>query len=172
MGFERINWIEYYMDIAKVVSMRATCIRRRFGAIIVSKDNQIISTGYNGAPRGIDDCLMSESCLRNDLRIPSGERYELCKSVHAEQNAIIQASRNDMVESTMYIYGTNMADNTVAEAFPCDICRRMIINAGIEKVYISSQSGIMTSPTRIWGSHIYDVNEFASLWGRVLKYEV
>lgn len=165
MEYERVDWDKYYMEIAKTVSMRATCMRRRYGAIIVSKDNQIISTGYNGAPRGINDCFLTGSCLRDDLCVPSGQRYELCKSVHAEQNAIIHASRSEMIDAKMYIYGTNMIDDSVANAFPCDICRRMIINAGIDRVYIStSDENCKYSFVRSWDDGIYDNDLFMTSW--------
>ena len=108
---DRIDKINYYLDIAETVTKRSTCIRRNFGAIIV-KNDEIISTGYNGAPRGRKNCCDLKSCLREELQVPRGERYELCRSVHAEQNAIISASRKDMLNGTLYLVGINYNDNT------------------------------------------------------------
>ena len=130
----RISKDEYYLNIAKVVSERGTCLRRNYGAIIV-KNDEIISTGYTGAPRGEPNCCDINQCERQKLNIPSGERYELCKSVHAEQNAIISASRRDMIGSTLYLYGYDKETNKeIDNPLPCTICKRLIKNAGITKV--------------------------------------
>ena len=130
----RIDKTNYYLDIAESVTKRGTCIRRNFGAIIV-KNDEIISTGYVGAPRGRKNCCDLNSCIRENLNVPRGERYELCRSIHAEQNAIISASRKDMLDGTLYLVGINFKDGTYVEnASPCALCKRMIINAGIEKV--------------------------------------
>ena len=126
----------YYLDIADSVLERSTCLRRKYGAIIVRND-EIISTGYNGAPRGRKNCSDIGTCTREQLRIPSGERYELCRSVHAEANAIISASRRDMIGATIYLVGRDAATNALlTDAMSCSMCKRQIINAGIEKVYI------------------------------------
>ena len=133
---ERVSKIDYYLDIAQTVSERSTCLRRRFGAIIV-KNDVIISTGYNGAPRGRVNCNDRGSCLRDDLGIPRGERYELCRSVHAEANAIISASRNAMIGSVLFLACRDAkTGELVSGTTPCSMCKRMIINAGIEKVYV------------------------------------
>lgn len=133
---ERIDKINYYLDIAETVVERGTCLRRNFGAIIV-KNDEIISTGYVGAPRGRKNCCDLGYCMREKLNIPRGERYELCRSVHAEQNAIISASRRDMIDSTLYLVGINYKDKTYVEnANPCALCKRMIINAGIKEIII------------------------------------
>lgn len=133
---ERIDKINYYLDIAETVSERGTCLRRNFGAIIV-KNDEIISTGYVGAPRGRKNCCDLKYCMREKLQIPRGERYELCRSVHAEQNAIISASRNDMLGATLYLVGINYSDKSyVKNANPCALCKRMIINSGIEEVIV------------------------------------
>ena len=133
---DRIDKINYYLDIAETVTKRSTCIRRNFGAIIV-KNDEIISTGYNGAPRGHKNCCDLKSCLREELQVPRGERYELCRSVHAEQNAIISASRKDMLNGTLYLVGINYNDNTyVQNANPCALCKKMIINAGLKQVIV------------------------------------
>jgi dCMP deaminase len=120
----RPNWDEYFMSIAKLVSERSTCIRRKVGAVIV-KDKRILSTGYNGAPTGIKHCL-DIGCLRDKLNVPSGERHELCRGLHAEQNAIIQAAYHGVAINGADIYCTNL---------PCIICTKMLINSGINKIY-------------------------------------
>ena len=126
----------YYLDIADSVLERSTCLRRKYGAIIVRND-EIISTGYNGAPRGRRNCSDLGVCTRETLHIPSGERYELCRSVHAEANAIISASRRDMVGGTIYLVGRDSATGELlGDADSCSMCRRHIINAGLERVVI------------------------------------
>lgn len=132
----RIDKNNYYLDVAESILERATCIRRDFGAVIV-KNDEIIATGYNGAPRGRKNCTDLNFCIREKLKIPRGERYEVCRSVHAEQNAIISAERNRMIGSTLYLVGKNYTDGSYVEnAMPCSMCKRLIINAGIEKVVI------------------------------------
>ena len=132
----RRDKLNYYLDIAETVLARGTCLRRNFGAIIV-KNDQIISTGYVGAPRGRKNCCDLGYCTREKLQIPRGERYELCRSVHAEANAIISASRMDMIGSTLYLVGKEVSTGEyVKEANPCAMCKRMIINAGIDTVVI------------------------------------
>ena len=133
---ERISKENYYLDIAQTVLERATCLRRIYGAIIV-KNDEIISTGYNGAPRGRRNCVDMGYCTREALRVPRGERYELCRSVHAEANAIISASRRDMVGGTLYLVGRDArTGELLSDATSCLMCRRMVINAGLEKVVI------------------------------------
>lgn len=126
----------YYLDIAETVLERGTCLRRNYGAIIV-KNDEIVSTGYVGAPRGRKNCIDLKYCMREKLGIPRGERYELCRSVHAEANAIISAKREETIGATLYLagkfYGT---DKLVDDAMCCSMCKRMVINAGIEKVII------------------------------------
>ncbi len=123
----------YYLDIADSVLERSTCLRRKYGAIIVRND-EIISTGYNGAPRGRRNCSDIGSCARETLNIPSGERYELCRSVHAEANAIISAARRDMIGATLYLVGRDAKSGELIRAGSCTMCKRQIINAGIERV--------------------------------------
>ncbi len=133
---KRRDKVNYYLDIATAVLERGTCIRRSYGAIIV-KNDEIISTGYTGAPRGRRNCIDLGYCRRAALKIPRGERYELCRSVHAEQNAIISASRRDMIGSTLYLVGRDMeTGDFVPNASSCAMCKRAIINAGIEQVII------------------------------------
>ena len=133
---ERISKENYYLDIAETVLERATCLRRIYGAIIV-KNDEIISTGYNGAPRGRANCVDMGYCSREAMKVPRGERYELCRSVHAEANAIISASRRDMVGGTIYLVGRNaQTGELLPDATSCPMCRRMIINAGIDEVVI------------------------------------
>ena len=130
----RISKENYYLDIAETVLERATCLRRVYGAIIV-KNDEIISTGYNGAPRGRQNCSDLGFCYREAMKVPRGERYELCRSVHAEANAIISASRRDMLGGTLYLVGRDARSGTLLkDATPCAMCRRLIINAGIDKV--------------------------------------
>ena len=138
--YNRPDWDEYFLDIAKAVGRRATCMRRRYGAVIV-KDNVIISTGYNGSPRGEANCIDTGICERERLKVPKGERYELCVAVHAEQNAIINADPVKMEGATIYIAGVNVADNSIASGEPCKLCRRMIQNARIAKVVFQNPSG-------------------------------
>ena len=126
----------YYLDIADSVLERSTCLRRKYGAIIVRND-EIISTGYNGAPRGRRNCSDLGRCTRETLRIPSGERYELCRSVHAEANAIISASRRDMIGASIYLVGRDARTGELLhDAMSCSMCKRQIINAGIDRVII------------------------------------
>ena len=137
----RTNKQNYYLDIADSVLERSTCIRRKYGAIIVRND-EIISTGYNGAPRGRRNCSDLGGCPRNIMNIPSGERYELCRSVHAEANAIISASRRDMIGATLYLVGRDAVTNELLpESVPCSMCKRLIINSGIEQVVMRGSSG-------------------------------
>ncbi len=132
----RISKENYYLDIAQTVIGRATCLRRCYGAIIV-KNDEIISTGYNGAPRGRKNCVDIGYCTREAMKVPRGERYELCRSVHAEANAIISAARRDMVGGTLYLVGKDaVTGELLADATSCAMCRRLIINAGLEKVVI------------------------------------
>ena len=132
----RIDKVNYYLDIAQTVAERSTCLRRRYGAIIVKHD-EIVSSGYNGAPRGRKNCADLGRCTREELNIPSGERYELCRSVHAEANAIISASRREMLGSTLYMACVDPnSGELIAHSTSCSMCRREIINAGIEKIVI------------------------------------
>ena len=132
----RISKENYYLDIAETVLERATCLRRVYGAIIV-KNDEIISTGYNGAPRGRQNCVDMGFCTREMMKVPRGERYELCRSVHAEANAIISASRRDMVGATLYLVGRDaQTGKLLGDATSCAMCRRQVINAGIKEVII------------------------------------
>ena len=132
----RVDNINYYLDLAESTLERSTCIRRCFGAVIV-KNDEIIGTGYNGAPRGRKNCDELGYCIREKLNVPRGERYELCRSVHAEQNAIISVERSKMLGSTLFLCGKTFADGSYVEkSNPCALCKRMIINAGIKDIYI------------------------------------
>lgn len=131
---ERIDKNNYYLNVAEEVSKRGTCIRNNYGSVIVN-NNEIISTGYTGAPRGRKNCCDLGYCRRKINNTPSGAGYEKCRSVHAEQNAIISASRERMLGSTMYLTGVNIRNGEYKKnAQPCTLCKRMIINAGIETV--------------------------------------
>lgn len=141
---ERRDKINYYLDIAETVLERGTCLRRNYGAIIV-KNDEIISTGYVGAPRGRANCSDLGYCTREKLNIPRGERYELCRSVHAEANAIISAARSDTIGSTLYLVGKDKrTGELVADANPCAMCKRMIINAGISTVIVRNTASEYT----------------------------
>ena len=133
---KRVDKHNYYLDIAETVLERGTCLRRNFGAIIVNND-EIISSGYSGAPRGRKNCIDLGKCSRSALNIPRGERYEMCRSVHSEANAIISASRKDMIGATLYLAGKDYnTRELVNNASCCAMCKRMVINAGIKTVVI------------------------------------
>ncbi len=145
----RPDWDEYFIGIAKAVSARATCLRRKYGTAI-TKDNIIVSTGYNGAPSGMKDCLDVGKCTRKELRIPHGERYELCHSVHAEANAMIRASADELRGSTIYISGI---DDGSSECYsePCMMCKRMILNSKIARVvYSDGNNGFIVIDPKKW----------------------
>jgi dCMP deaminase len=149
--YSRRDKINYYLDIAETVLERGTCLRRNFGAIIV-KNDEIISTGYVGAPRGRTNCSDLGYCTREKLNIPKGERYELCRSVHAEANAIISASRNDLIGSTLYLACHDAKTNELyGDIEPCSMCKRLIINAGISKVIARNTRDTYT---------VYDVSDW------------
>lgn len=139
-ALKRPPWDEYFLEIARVVSSRSTCIRRKYGAVIV-KDRVIISTGYNGSPRGMTNCSDINVCKRKELNIPSGERYELCEAVHAEQNAIINGLPDRMKDATIYIVGTEVDETGFADGKPCLLCRRMIRNARIKEIIFMTRNG-------------------------------
>ena len=147
----RISKENYYLDIVETVLERATCLRRVYGAIIV-KNDEIISTGYNGAPRGRANCTDMGYCTREAMQIPRGQRYELCRSVHAEANAIISASRRDMVGGDIYLVGRDaQTGELLKDATSCMMCRRMVINAGLERVVIRrSESEFEIVPVSDW----------------------
>lgn len=148
---KRIDKENYYLDIAESVLERSTCIRRCFGSVIV-KNDEIISTGYNGSPRGRKNCVDLGYCTREKLNIPRGERYELCRSVHGEENAIISASRRDLIDSILYLVGKDYnTGEYVKDARPCAMCKKTIINAGIKKIVIRNTKDKYT---------IIDVEEF------------
>ena len=133
---KRISKENYYLDIAETVLERATCLRRVYGAIIV-KNDEIISPGYNGAPRGRKNCVDMGFCTREAMQVPRGQRYELCRSVHAEANAIISAARRDTVGSTLYLVGRDAQTKALlGDATSCAMCRRLVINSGIRRVVI------------------------------------
>ena len=148
---KRTSKVNYYLDIADAVLARSTCLRRKYGAIIVRND-EILATGYNGAPRGRRNCTDLSFCAREHMHIPSGERYELCRSVHAEANAIISASRRDMIGSTLYLVGRDAKTGELLEGTtPCSMCRRQIINAGITQVICRVTGGkAVTTNVQDW----------------------
>ncbi len=140
----RIPKMQYYLNIAEEVSRRSTCLSSQFGCILV-KDDQIISTGYNGAPRKTKDCMELGFCLRRKLGIPSGQQYEICRSVHGEQNAIINAARSGvgLFGADLYLFGRRVFEGQEAliKAYPCFICKKMILNAGIKRVFGNDEKG-------------------------------
>ena len=147
---KRTSKDEYYLDIADSVLSRSTCLRRKYGAIIVKAD-EILSTGYNGSPRGRENCSDLGYCTREHLNIPAGERYELCRSVHAEQNAIISCARRDMIGATLYLVGRDAKTGELIPASSCSLCRRFILNAGIARVVSCMGEGkIETIDTQSW----------------------
>ena len=140
MTQKRKDKINYYLDIAEIVLDRGTCLRRNYGAIIVNND-EIIATGYTGAPRGRENCIDLGYCVRQKLEVPRGTQYELCRSVHAEANAIISASRKDMIGADLFLVGIEKKSlNYVENANSCSMCKRMIINAGIDRIIIRDNS--------------------------------
>lgn len=148
---KRPSKTEYYLNIAREVAQRSTCLRRRVGAVIIRED-QIISAGYAGAPRGTPNCIDIGYCARKEANIPSGERYELCRSVHAEANAIISAARAgvSVLQGTMYIHVENMDHSIKEDANSCLMCQRMIINAGLKNVIIRQPQGFVNIPVSDW----------------------
>ena len=133
---DRIDKINYYLNIAESVAARGTCLRNNYGSVIV-KNDEIISTGYSGAPRGRINCIDLGYCTRQKCEMPSGKGYEKCRSVHSEQNAMISAARKDMIGADLYLVGINKRNGQyVVDNEPCSFCKRMIINAGIRKIYM------------------------------------
>lgn len=150
----KIDKVNYYLDIAQAVSQRGTCLRRNYGAIIV-KNDEIIATGYTGAPRGEKHCTEIGTCFRIQNKIPSGQQYEACRSVHAEMNAIISAARKDMIDSTLYLVGTESdTGEYVKDTKPCSICSRLITNAGISKIVTRVNKNHFNTLDLKSGSHI------------------
>ena len=156
---ERLSKIEYYLKVAEATSSRSTCLKNHCGAIIVQND-QIVSTGYNGAPRGRGNCIDIGTCYRVEHDIPSGERYEACRSVHGEMNAIIVADRAKMLNASMYIYQWDPINKCVRR-HPgcCKMCQRMIINAGIEEVIFADPDGIGATDER-YGYRVQKVRDW------------
>ena len=148
---ERISKTNYYLDIAQTVASRSTCLRKKYGAIIV-KDDNIIATGFCGAPRGRENCCDRGVCIREELNIPRGERYEMCRSVHGEANAIIAASREQMLDSTMYEVCVNPATGKIIGGIDsCQMCKKLIINAGILRViYRETETEYRTAEVADW----------------------
>ena len=140
MTYNRESKDVYYLNIAEAILRRSTCLRRKYGAVIV-RDDEIIATGYNGSPRGTTNCIDVGFCYREQNNIPHGDRYEACKSVHAEMNAIISASRRDMIGSTLYLAGIEANGTQIDDIAPCSMCQKLIINAGIKNVVTRNTDG-------------------------------
>lgn len=160
---ERVSKYNYYLDIAQTVAKRSTCLRRRFGAIIVKNDT-IVSTGYNGAPRGRKNCSDLNYCMRDKLNIPRGERYEMCRSIHAEANAIIAASREEMMDATLYMACIDVKTGELSAGMSsCAMCKRQIINAGISRVVVrDTPDTFRIIEVREW---IYDDDSLSGQFG-------
>ncbi len=150
--YKRPTKDESFIEIAQAVSMRSTCLRRRYGAVIVSTDGRIVSTGYNGAPRHRANCNQIGICLREQLKLKPGTHYELCRSVHAEANAIINGNPLDMIGGTIYLAGTDAVTNApTAHMRPCAMCQRMILNAQIARVVMRTSDGsLITEDPTSW----------------------
>ena len=137
---ERVSKIDTYLNCAEVFAYRSTCLKRKYGAVIV-KDDVVISTGYNGAPRGFDNCCDLGTCPRIDMNMHQGEGYGICRAVHAEANALLNCSRQQTMGADLYLVGINPQDNSIHKAKPCPICARLIIQAGINNVYLRVGEG-------------------------------
>lgn len=136
----RVSMIDTYLNCAEVFAYRSTCIKRKYGAVIV-KDDAVISTGYNGAPRGKQNCCDIGHCPRKVLNLHQGQGYDICRAIHAEANALLNCSREQTINADLYLVGINPEDNSIHEAKPCPLCSRMIIQAGIRNVYLRIGSG-------------------------------
>lgn len=137
---KRVSKIDTYLNCAEVFAYRSTCLKRKYGAVIV-KDDVVISTGYNGAPRGFDNCCDLGTCPRIDRNMHQGEGYGICRAIHAEANALLNCSRQQTMGADLYLVGINPADNSIHQAKPCPMCARSIIQAGIDKVYLRVGEG-------------------------------
>ena len=136
----RKSWDEYFMEIAEIVKTRSTCLRRQVGAVIV-KDDAVISTGYNGSPRGFENCCDIGVCPRMQRNMHQGEGYGMCRAIHAEANALLTCSREQTLGADLYLTSINPEDNSIHPARPCPLCARQIIQAGIRNVYLRKGEG-------------------------------
>lgn len=134
-GIKRISKVNTYLNVAETFAYRSTCIKRKYGAVVVKNDT-VISTGYNGSPRGLDNCCDIGRCPRIELDMHQGEGYGICRAIHAEQNALLNCPKEQMIGADLYLAGVNPEDNTVHKAKPCPVCARLIIQAGIENVFM------------------------------------
>ncbi len=137
---KRVSKIDTYLNCAEVFAYRSTCLKRKYGAVIV-KDDVVISTGYNGAPRGFENCSNLGICSRMDRNMHQGEGYAICRAIHAEANALLNCSRQQTLGADLYLVGVNPGDNSIHEAKPCPLCARLIIQAGIRNVYLRVGEG-------------------------------
>lgn len=136
----RVSKIDTYLNCAEVFAYRSTCLKRKYGAVIV-KDDVVISTGYNGSPRGFENCCEIGTCPRIEKDMHQGEGYGICRAVHAEMNALLNCSRQQTMGADLYLAGINPSDNSVHNAKPCPVCARQIIQAGIRNVYLRTGDG-------------------------------
>lgn len=137
---QRLSKRDTYLNCAEVFAYRSTCLKRKYGAVIV-KDDAVISTGYNGSPRGFENCCEIGTCPRMEKNMHQGEGYGICRAVHAEMNALLNCSRQQTLGADLYLVGINPADNTIHRAKPCPLCARAIIQAGIRNVYLRTGDG-------------------------------
>ena len=157
---KRISKIDTYLNCAEVFAYRSTCIKRKYGAVIV-KDDVIISTGYNGAPRGFDNCCDLGECPRIKRDMHQGDGYGICRAIHAEANALLNCSRHQTIGADLYLTGVNPGDNSIHRAKPCPICARTIIQAGIENVILRVGEGadnyvIVPAKELVWVQEVKD----------------
>ncbi len=139
-GNKRISKINTYLNVAETFAYRSTCIKRKYGAVIV-KDDAVVSTGYNGSPRGFENCCDIGRCPRIEKDLHQGQGYDICRAIHAEQNALLNCSREQTLGADLYLAGVNPEDNSVHQAKPCPLCARMIIQAGIRNVIMRTGKG-------------------------------
>ena len=139
-GSKRVSKIDTYLNCAEAFAYRSTCIKRKYGAVIV-KDDVVISTGYNGAPRGYENCCDMGTCPRIQRNLHQGEGYGMCRAIHAEANALLNCSRQQTLDADLYLVGVNPGDNSIHRAKPCPLCARMIIQAGIRNVFMRTDDG-------------------------------
>lgn len=137
---KRVSKIDTYLNCAEVFAYRSTCLKRKYGAVIV-KDDVVVSTGYNGSPRGFDNCCDLGVCPRMDRNMHQGEGYGMCRAIHAEENALLNCSRQQTMDADLYLVSVNPKDNSIHEAKPCPLCARSIIQAGIRNVYLRQGEG-------------------------------
>lgn len=160
MDANRMPKVFYYLEVAKAASRRSTCFSKQYGAVVV-KDDEIVSTGYNGAPRGMSDCITRGNCPRIEHNVPRGTNYHYCRSVHAEMNALISGGRRQMIHGTIYLYGWDVRHNhVVVNPGVCIICKRLIINSGIEQIVYADPDGIAVNQDLGYGYRVEKIQDW------------